>query len=257
MALQEEIMDTNYNKLLNNLEELKLYTMKEYMSSYIDMITSGTKTIVDSLYELTEKEKDIKKQRAIKACVHTAGFPFDKTIDDFDFGFQPSVNRKEIEDYATLRFMENNENILFVGSSGTGKTHLATAIGIEAARHRNSVYFISCQELILQLKKAEHENRLDQRLKAFTRHKLLIIDEIGYINLDKESANLFFQLISRRYEQKSTIITTNKNLSKWGEIFGDAVIANAILDRLLHHSHIVSIVGPSYRIKDVIDTLEG
>lgn len=250
-------MDTNYNKLLNNLEELKLYTMKEYMSSYIDMITNGTKTIVDSLYELTEKEKDVKKQRAIKACVHTAGFPFDKTIDDFDFSFQPSVNRKEIEDYATLRFMESNENILFVGSSGTGKTHLATAIGIEAARHRNSVYFISCQELMLQLKKAENENRLDQRLKAFTRHKLLIIDEIGYINLDKESANLFFQLISRRYEQKSTIITTNKNLSKWGEIFGDAVIANAILDRLLHHSHIVSIVGPSYRIKDVIDTLEG
>ena len=152
--------------------------------------------------------------------------------------------------------MENNENILFIGSPGTGKTHLATAIGVEAAMHRKSVYFISCQDLMIQLKKAENENRLDQRLRSFTRYKLLIIDEIGYINLDKQSANLFFQLISRRYEQRSTIITTNKSLSKWAEIFGDPVIANAILDRLLHHSHIVSIVGPSYRTKDVLDSLE-
>lgn len=107
-----------------------------------------------------------------------------------------------------------------------------------------------------QLKKAESENRLEQRLKAFNRHKLLIIDEIGYINLDRESANLFFQLISMRYEQKSTIITTNKNLSKWTDIFCEPVIANAILDRLLHHSHIVNIIGPSYRTKDVIDALD-
>ena len=198
-----------------------------------------------------------KEQRAIHACVHTAGFPYEKTFDEFDFGFQPSINKREIEDYMTLRFMESNENIIFVGSSGTGKTHLATAIGVEAAKHRKSVYFISCQDLMIQLRKAEHENRLDQRLKSFTRYKLLIIDEIGYINLDKESANLFFQLVSRRYEQKSTIITTNKSLSKWGEIFGEPVIANAILDRLLHHSHVVSIVGPSYRLKDVLDALDG
>ena len=122
--------------------------------------------------------------------------PFTKTVDDYDFNFQPSVNKKEIEDFMSLRFIENNENILFIGSSGVGKTHLATAIGIEAAKNRYSVYFISCQELISQLKKADQENRLEQRLKAFTRHKLLIIDEIGYLNLDVEAANLFFQLIS-------------------------------------------------------------
>lgn len=144
---------------------------------------------------------NLKEQRAIHACVHTAGFPCEKTFEGFDFSFQPSINKKEIEDFMSLRFMESNENIMFVGSSGTGKTHLATAIGIEAA-------------------------------------------------------NLFFQLISRRYEQKSTIITMNKTLSKWGEIFGDPVIANAILDRLLHHSHIVSIIGPSYRVKDVLDSLD-
>lgn len=249
-------MSTNYTKLLNNLDDLKLYTIRDNLSAYIDMISNGEKSTVDALYELTEKEKSIKTERAISACIKTAGFPFIKTVDDYDFNYQPSVNKKEIEDYCTLRFIENNENILFIGLSGVGKSHLATSIGIEAARNRYSVYFISCQELISQLKKAEKENRLEQRLKAFTRHKLLIIDEIGYINFDIDAANLFFQLISLRYEKKSTIITTNRNLSKWGEIFCDAVIANAILDRLLHHAHIVNIVGPSYRTKDILDAME-
>lgn len=249
-------MSTNYNKLLNNLEELKLNTIRENVSQYIDLIANNEKTAVDALYELTEKEKSVRKDRAIVSCIKTAGFPFNKTLDDYDYEFQPSVSKKEMDDYATLRFIENNENLLFIGSPGVGKTHLATAIGIEAARNRYSVYFISCQELINQLKKAEQENRLVQRLKAFTRHKLLIIDEIGYINLDIDAANLFFQLISLRYEQKSTIITTNKNLSKWTDIFCDPIIANAILDRLLHHSHVINIVGPSYRTKDVIDSLE-
>lgn len=249
-------MTTNYVKLTNNLEALNLETIKENLSSYIDMMTSGEKTPVDALYELTEKEMAFKEARAIKACVHTAGFPFNKTLEDFDFKFQPSVNKQEIEDYATLRFLENNENLLFIGSSGVGKTHLATAIGIEAAKHRKSTYFITCQNLMEQLKKAEYEGRLEARIKNYAKYKLLIIDEIGYVNLDKQSANLFFQLISRRYEQRSTIITTNKNLSKWSEIFCDPIIANAILDRLLHHSHIVSIIGPSYRVKDVLDSLE-
>lgn len=249
-------MASNYTKLINNLDELKLQTIRDNLSTYIDLINSGDKSIIDALYELTEKEKSIRKERAISACVKTAGLPFTKTVADYDFSFQPSINRKEIEDFTTLRFIEENQNILFVGSPGTGKTHLATAIGIEAAKNRYSVYFISCKELINQLKKAENENRLEQRLKAFSRHKLLIIDEIGYLNLDEKAANLFFQLISMRYEQKSTIITTNKNLSKWGDIFCDSVIANAILDRLLHHSHVVNIIGPSYRTKDIIDILD-
>lgn len=249
-------MSVNYNKLINNLEELKLYTMRDNLSLYMEMVKNDEKSFIEALYELTEKERGIKKERAIIACIKTAGFPFTKTVDDYDFNFQPSVNKKEIEDFMSLRFIENNENILFIGSSGVGKTHLATAIGIEAAKNRYSVYFISCQELISQLKKADQENRLEQRLKAFTRHKLLIIDEIGYLNLDVEAANLFFQLISLRYEQKSTIITTNKNLSKWSEIFCDPVIANAILDRLLHHSHVLNIVGPSYRTKEYLEIID-
>lgn len=249
-------MSSNYNKLINNLTELKLLKFRDYLPSYLDLIKNQDKTIVDALYELTEKEKDFKKEKAIKSCVQTAGFPFQKGLEDYDFSFQPSVNKAEIEDYASLRFIEENENLLFIGSSGVGKTHIATSIGIEAAKNRYSVYFISCQSLMEQLKQAEQENRLHIRLKLINRYKLLIIDEIGYINFDRETANLFFQLISQRYEKKSTILTTNRSLSKWSEIFGDAVIANAILDRLLHHCHIINIVGPSYRTKDVLDSLE-
>ena len=249
-------MSTNYMRLANNLEDLQLYAMRDNLSSYLEMITKGNKTIIDGLFELTEKEKEFRKQKAIKACVQTAGFPYQKTVNDFDFSFQPSISRTEIEDYISLRFLEQNENILFIGSSGTGKTHLATSIGIEAAKNRYSVYFISCQDLISQLLKANAQNNLERRIKMFNRYRLLIIDEIGYINFNKESANLFFQLISKRYENRATIFTTNRNLSKWTEIFGDPVIANAILDRILHHSHIVNIVGPSYRLKDVMDELE-
>lgn len=247
---------TNYNKLINNLELLKLYQIKESISSYIDLVSDGSKNFTDAIYELTEKEKEFRKQVAMNACVKTAGFPFLKRINDYDFSFQPSLNKKEIEELLSLRFIENNENILFVGSPGVGKTHLAITVGIEAALHRYSTHFMTCQQLMNQLKLAESENRLDKKLKQFTAYRVLIIDEIGYLNLDSKAANLFFQLISLRYEKKSTIITTNKALTKWSEIFTDPIITNAILDRLLHHSHIINIVGQSYRTKDILENLD-
>lgn len=189
----------------------------------------------------------------MNACVKVANFPFIKRLSDFDFSFQPSINKEQIMNFKYLQFLEKKENIIFIGSPGVGKTHLATAIGIEAASMRTSTYFIGCNDLVLQLKKAHIENRLEQRLKFFSKYKLLIIDEVGFLPLDTESSNLLFQLIARRYEKNSTIVTTNKSLSRWGEVFGDPVIANAILDRLLHHSTVINIVGRSYRTKDIID----
>lgn len=246
-------MDNNFTRTLNNFETLNMPEFRANIERYIGYVESGEKTMVDALYELTELEMELRTKRAMNACVKVANFPYIKRLSDFDFSFQPSINKDQIMNFKYLQFLEKKENIIFIGSPGVGKTHLATAIGIEAASMRTSTYFIGCNDLVLQLKKAHIENRLEQRLKFFSKYKLLIIDEVGFLPLDTESSNLLFQLIARRYEKNSTIITTNKSLSRWGEVFGDPVIANAILDRLLHHSHVINIVGRSYRTKDIID----
>lgn len=246
-------MDNNFTRTLNNFESLNMPEFRTNIERYIGYVESGEKTMIDALYELTELELDLRTKRAMNACVKVANFPFIKRLIDFDFSFQPSINKEQIMNFKYLQFLEKKENIIFIGSPGVGKTHLATAIGIEAASMRTSTYFIGCNDLVLQLKKAHIENRLEQRLKFFSKYKLLIIDEVGFLPLDTESSNLLFQLIARRYEKNSTIVTTNKSLSRWGEVFGDPVIANAILDRLLHHSTVINIVGRSYRTKDIID----
>lgn len=240
----------DYNKLLNNFELLKLDKIKNYYPNYVEIATKRNKSLTDSLLELTEKEIEYRNERASQIQITVSAFPYKKEIDDFDFDYQPSINKQEILELNKLGFLSRHENIIFVGPSGVGKTHLATSIGITAAKKRYSVYFISCHDLITQLNKAHYENKLESRIKHFYRYELLIIDEIGYLPVDKQGANLFFQLIAKRYEKHSTIITTNQTFNKWGEVFNDSIIANAILDRLLHHSTIINIKGTSYRIKD-------
>ena len=240
----------NYNILMNNLDELNLKRFREHIDTYLDMIAGGTKTALDSLYELTEMEMEYRKEQAVTGCVKVANFPYLKEINEFDFSFQPSLDKAKIMDLMTLRFLEKSENIIFCGTPGVGKTNLAVAIGIEAAKRRQCVYFITFQDLISQLKKAASENRLETRIKFFCRYKLLIIDELGYQKMDVDSANLFFNLIAKRYEKLSTIITTNSPFSKWSDIFQEPVLTNALLDRLLHHCSVININGPSFRLKD-------
>lgn len=204
------------------------------------------------MLKLTDYEVDTKRINAANQMVKTAAFPALKDITSFDFTFQPSIDERQIKDLCQLGFLENNENIVFLGSSGVGKTHLSISIGIEAARQRYSTYFIKCSNLLENLKKAKDENRLEARLKHYASYRLLIIDELGYLPISEGDERLLFQLIDRRYEKKSTIVSTNINFSDWESIFYDVRIANAILDRILHHCSIIQILGESYRLKDIV-----
>lgn len=239
-----------------NLKLLKLTGLSNTLSERLDELNEHKSSILEALNKLTKHEIEYKKQVSAKSNVHVSHFPFLKEISDFDFDFQPSINKQQILDLHNLRFIEEHKNILFLGNSGVGKTHLATSIGIAAAKEHYSVYFISCHDLINNLLDAFKENRVEQRIKHYNKYKVLIIDEIGYLPIDKNGANLLFQLIAKRYEKKSTIITTNQSFSKWPELFGDPLVANAMLDRLVHHSVIINIKGESYRMKDFKETLK-
>ena len=242
-------MNSTYVQLKKNLEYLKLKQMINHLDDVIDFVNTNDLSFTDGLVRLTSHEIDFKEANMIRSMVKVGAFPHYKGLKDFDFAFQPSINQQQMKDFESLRFLESQENIVFLGSSGVGKTHLAVSIGIAAAKKRYTTYFIKCHDLIQQLKKAKLENRLEARLKHFNKYKLLIIDELGYLPIEKDDAKLFFQLIDRRYEKRSTILTTNINFNSWDDIFYDPVIANAILDRILHHAHVVNITGKSYRLK--------
>lgn len=235
------------------LQENLLYLNLKQIHLHLDHILDSNVSLLEGLLKLTNYEIEIKRENVLNAMVKVAHFPHYKTLKDFDFEFQPNINQNQLMNLSGLGFIEKKENILFLGNSGVGKTHLATAIGIEAAKARYSTYFIKCHELLTNLRQAQHENRLESRLKFYTRCKLVIIDELGYLPLHKGDERLLFQLIDRRYENKSTIITTNLPFDKWNESFNDSFITNAILDRLLHHSHVIQIMDEFYRLKDVLN----
>lgn len=239
-------------ELNKNLIILDLEKVKEILPDYIHKTSKDKPALTESLNYLLSEEIKYKDNRASEGIIKAANFPFRKTIKDYDFSFQPSVNENQIKELSSLSFIEKNENIVFIGNPGVGKTHLAVALGIEAAKHRKSVYFITCHNLMIKLNKAQKENRLDKQLQHLAQYKVLIIDEIGYLPVDHQGSNLLFQLITKRYMNKTTIVTTNMPFSRWGEVFSDNTLASALLDRLLHYSHIIRITGNSYRIKDKI-----
>lgn len=247
---------STYTKIVDNLKFLKNKESMNVLDKTLDYVNHNNLSFIEGFLYFTEAQVEQKKQNLITHSVKMAGFPKIRTLSDFDFDYQPSINKQQIYDFNSLRFIEKQENIVFYGNSGVGKTHLAIAIGVTAAQNRNSTYFIKCSDLMETLRKAHMEGRLQERLKKFSGYKLLIIDELGYLPISKEDSKLFFQLIDRRYERNSTIITTNINFSQWDEVFGDPLIAGAIVDRILHHATVVTIKGKSYRLQSIYSSDE-
>ena len=240
----------SYAKIRDNLTFLKSKESLAVIDDTIDYVSKNNLSFIDGFLYFTEQQVEKKKINLINHSVKMAGFPKIKTLAEFDFEYQPSISKEQIQEFNSLRFIERQENLIFYGNSGVGKTHLATAIGVTAAQNRNSTYFVKCSELMMALHKAQAEDRLNERIKKYSGYKLLIIDELGYLPISKNDSKLFFQLIDKRYEKTSTVITTNINFSQWDEIFGDPMIANAIIDRLFHHATVVTIKGKSYRLQN-------
>jgi DNA replication protein DnaC len=239
-----------YERLHHNLKLLGLNTFESILDNYLEIAARDDKSTVEILDYLVAQEVQSKEARSLDLRMRLAGFPFQKKLEDFDFKFQPSIDKASIKELATLKFIHNAENVVFLGPPGVGKTHLAIALGIEAAKAGFRVNFTNASILVERLSKAEKEKKLEDKIRRLSKFQLLIIDEIGYLPFDELGAHCFFQLISRRYQKASIIFTSNKSYGEWGDIFRDHVIAAAILDRVLHHCTTVNIKGDSYRIKD-------
>lgn len=230
------------------LERLRLKRMAEVLGRVCEDVSRENSSYLDFLDQLLEAEQTARYERNVEIKTRLAGLPFHKTMADFDWSFQPSLDKKQIAELLTLRFIEHGENVLLLGPPGVGKTHIAVALALEAISKGYSAYFVTLQRLMEYL--SQGFEPAGTRMRVLLRPKLLVIDEVGYLPLDRVAASYLFELVSRRYERGSIVLTSNKSYGDWGSLFPDVAIASAILDRLLHHSTTISIRGDSYRLKE-------
>lgn len=248
-------LDAPIERIRHNLVGLRMPRALEALDAIVQQLERGQITPIEAIDLLLAEEITVREGRRIKAALQMARLASIKTLTGFDFSFQPSLDRNRIMTLAGLDFIDRHEVIHFIGQSGTGKSHLAAALGVEAIRAGRSVYFSPLADIIDSLAKAEREGRLRERIRYLCRAQLLIIDEIGYLTLAATAGNLLFQLVNARYERGAMILTSNRGFAEWGQVFGDPVVATALLDRLLHHAVVVHIEGSSYRLREHADLL--
>jgi DNA replication protein DnaC len=241
--------DIMHARVQERLVKLRLGNVGVRLDALLSEAARREWSFLEFLDRLLAEEMEAKQRKRVVMGMQIAHFPAVKTLDTFDFLFQPTVDAKLVRELSTGRFIANGDNVLMLGPPGVGKTHLAVALGRAMVEVGHSVLFTSTTALLGALAKAESDGSLNEKLAFFSKPKLLIVDELGYLTFEKRTAHLLFQLVARRYERGSLLITSNLGVTQWGEMFSDEVTAAALLDRLLHHSHILNIKGDSYRLK--------